>query len=73
MENIEINLTSDKIITIHELEEIHVLYQGELSDVITPESIPDFAWRSDCAYSFIGREESAVVQGSMISYLYFFA
>lgn len=73
MENIEINLTSDKIITIHELEEIHVLYQGELSDVITPESIPDFAWRSDCAYSFIGREESAVVQVSMISCLRFFA
>ena len=64
MENIEINLTSDKIITIHE---------GELSDVITPESISDFAWRSDCAYSFIGREESAIVQGSMISYLHFFA
>lgn len=73
MHNVEIMLESGTFIAVHDLKEIRVFFQGELSETITPDNFTNTICSDGYAYSFIGSEQSVSIKGNKVSYLHFFA
>lgn len=72
MYGIDITLTTGKTITVHGLTEIRVQDEHEHLDPIKPEQFFDFFWLAVRRYSFIGKRQTCIVDGKMISYVNFF-
>lgn len=72
MYGIDITLTTGKTITVHGLTEIRVCDGEKQLAPIKTEQFFDFFWLSVHRYSFIGRRQTCIVDGKMISYITFF-
>ena len=72
MNNVEINLTSDKSTVVHNLREIRVFYDGKLTKTVTRDDFANLICYSGHSYSFVGAEESAAVKGNDVCYLKFY-
>ncbi len=73
MNNLEIVLESGSSVVVHDMKEIRVFFQGELSETITPDNFTNTICSDGYAYSFIGSEQSVSIKGNKVSYLQFFA
>lgn len=72
MNNVEINLTSDKLAVVHDLREIRVFYDGKLSKRVMRDGFADLICYDGYSYSFVGAEESASISGRDVCFLKFF-
>lgn len=72
MNNIEINLTSDKLTVVHDLREIRVFYDGEHRKTVARDGFADLICYDGYSYSFVGAEESVSISGRDICFLKFF-
>ena len=72
MSGIDITLTPGTTITVHGLTEIRVLDEQEHLDSIKPGQFFDFFWLAVHRYSFIGKRQTCIVDGKLISYITFF-
>ena len=73
MNNLEIVLESDSSVVVHDMKEIRVFLDGELSETITPDGFPNMICFGGYAYSFIGSEEIVTIKGDRVLYLKFYA
>ena len=73
MNTVEINLTPDKMIIVHELREIRVFCDGSLKETVKPDGFASLICYAGHSYSFVGEEESASVKGNDVCFLKFYA
>ena len=73
MYGIEITLTAEKAVAVRDLAEIRVFDGEKQIETVKPEQFFNFSWLSGRRYSFVGRQNAAIVNGEDIVYVSFFS
>ena len=73
MYGIEITLTAEKAVAVRDLAEIRVFNGEKQIETVKPEQFFNFSWLPGRRYSFVGRQNAAIVNGEDIVYVSFFS